>query len=420
MQKPDIRTYLEAQGSLLEFPYLHAESQVMIDSEAYSHETWNDRSSDLSLGRNKIEDDCDCTECSASRRLIKNDLDGYDNISKGQIHSLSSHQYFLCPQSIPVFSFKAREWQLVDVSNLSPATFSQDMIGTLVMDESRIRMLKGLAQNFTKENLDDIAPKPLHWSADFVAGKGSSRIFLLHGPPGVGKTYTAECIAEFTNRPLMTLTCSDIGTDPVEVERALEKSFKRAKAWGAILVIDEADVYLERRSQTDLTRNSLVTAFLRAMEFYEGILFLTTNRVGAFDDAFVSRIQVTLRYRPLGPEERLKIWDNFLTKLKRERHDRIRVMDREVEKYLRSDEVRKIPLNGREIRNIVQTAVGLAEYEGDIYLDKILLKQDHIAQVIDMTVDFKHYMSDILSGNEEVVAQRRFLRAEADPASEEL
>lgn len=51
-----------------------------------------------------------------------------------------------------------------------------------------------------------------------------------------------------------------------------------AHGWGAVLLLDEADVYLERRSINDLMRNSLVSIFLRLLEYFQGILFLTTNR----------------------------------------------------------------------------------------------------------------------------------------------
>jgi hypothetical protein len=67
-----------------------------------------------------------------------------------------------------------------------------------------------------------------------------------------------ECIAAFTRRPLMVLTSSDIGTTPEEVEDNLTRMFKTAKSWGAILLIDEADVFMERRTTADLVRNSLV------------------------------------------------------------------------------------------------------------------------------------------------------------------
>jgi hypothetical protein len=69
---------------------------------------------------------------------------------------------------------------------------------------------------------------------------------------------SSECVAEYTRRPLLSLTCSDIGVDPNTVESQLIKYFKLAKQWGAILLIDEADIYMEKRVSQDLQRNSLV------------------------------------------------------------------------------------------------------------------------------------------------------------------
>lgn len=60
----------------------------------------------------------------------------------------------------------------------------------------------------------------------------------------------------------MVLTSSDIGTNPAQVEINLTRHFKTARAWGAVLLIDEADVFMERRSTADLVRNSLVAGKL--------------------------------------------------------------------------------------------------------------------------------------------------------------
>lgn len=113
--------------------------------------------------------------------------------------------------------------------------------------------------------------------ADFIHGKGEGQIFLLHGPPGTGKTLTAgitrslyqsktwtdlilESVAEFTKRPLLSITAADLGHDPIDLERNLLRFFKDAKNWDAIVLLDEADVYLERRSSSDLRRNSIVSS----------------------------------------------------------------------------------------------------------------------------------------------------------------
>lgn len=83
--------------------------------------------------------------------------------------------------------------------------------------------------------------------ADFVPGKGEGQVFLLHGPPGTGKTLTAECVANDLRRPLISLTWNDFHGAGGE-EQFLRRWFDLASKWGAILLIDEADVFLEKRS----------------------------------------------------------------------------------------------------------------------------------------------------------------------------
>lgn len=97
------------------------------------------------------------------------------------------------------------------------------------------------------------------YQADIVRGKGKGLIILLHGPPGVGKTSTAECVADLTRRPLFSITCGDIGTEPETVERTLDENFLLAHRWECVLLLDEADVFLQERDRTNLKRNSLVS-----------------------------------------------------------------------------------------------------------------------------------------------------------------
>jgi SpoVK/Ycf46/Vps4 family AAA+-type ATPase len=160
-----------------------------------------------------------------------------------------------------------------------------------------------------------------------------------------------ECVAEEIQRPLISLTSADIGTDPESVEEELLSWFELARVWSAVLLLDEADVFLERRSASDLVRNNLVAIFLRTLEYYKGILFLTTNRIGTFDEAFLSRIDVPIYFPPLSKENRVKIWNTFFTKLEKERQDKVRVSS-DVKYYIEEDrDLLSLEWNGREIRS---------------------------------------------------------------------
>lgn len=179
-------------------------------------------------------------------------------------------------------------------------------------------------------------------------------------------------VAEYTKRPLLSITAADLGHEPIELERNLLQFFKDADKWDAIVLLDEADVYLERRSTNDLRRNSIVSSkmiphesqknvlifivavFLRALDYFQGILFLTTNRVGHFDEAFLSRIHVSIGYERLDDSAREKIWEDFFRKLKEDHKSggpEIRY-EYEAKQYVKkSEDVIRLQWNGREIRN---------------------------------------------------------------------
>ncbi|KAF6816386.1 AAA family ATPase [Colletotrichum sojae] len=217
---------------------------------------------------------------------------------------------------------------------------------------------------------------------DLIQDKGKGLIVLLHGVPGVGKTSTAETVAQFYNKPLLPITCGDLGMTPGEVETNLQSSFQLAQAWECVLLLDEADVFLAERSQDNIERNALVSVFLRVMEYYEGILFLTTNKVGSFDEAFKSRMSMALYYPPLTLEQTEKIWEMQMDRTERlsseaaaaadGRHDEsqlvrfnrleIKTLAKELWGLQQSQPHYKPVWNGRQIRNAFQTAVALAEF----------------------------------------------------------
>lgn len=142
---------------------------------------------------------------------------------------------------------------------------------------------------------------------DIVEGKSGGTTVLCAGPPGVGKTLTAEVYSEIIKRPLYRVHSGQLGLNVSEMETALKNTLTRAQRWGAVMLIDEADVYIKRRDD-NIAANAVVGVFLRVLEYFNGLLFLTTNRVDDIDEAIISRCIALIKYHPPGLDDRRKIW----------------------------------------------------------------------------------------------------------------
>ena len=144
--------------------------------------------------------------------------------------------------------------------------------------------------------------------ADIVEGKGSGACILLDGEPGVGKTLTAEVIAEGMERPLMSIQAAQLGVSPDKIEENLASILSRSNRLGAVLLLDEADVYITERG-TQIAQNAIVAAFLRTLESHQATVFLTTNYGDTVDDAIASRCLARISYTRPSPEAQRHIWE---------------------------------------------------------------------------------------------------------------
>ena len=157
--------------------------------------------------------------------------------------------------------------------------------------------------------------------------------------------------------PLYMMSAGDLGLDSSQVESSLSNVLEMASKWNAVLLLDEADVFLEQRSSHDLERNKLVSIFLRILEYYEGILFLTTNRVDNIDAAFQSRIHISMQYGELSTSSRRHVWVNFLNASSKGKKHMFSEGD--------LDKLANYEMNGREIKNVLKTAQLLASKKGN-------------------------------------------------------
>ncbi|KAF4954332.1 hypothetical protein FGADI_5355 [Fusarium gaditjirri] len=323
-------------------------------------------------------------------------IDTIDPLKGDHVELSPRNDFFMClPTTIIGFNMHKKEWVTLDVHTLREVKWNHQAFDHLVVSKVTKELIKAVVMN----QLGNKA------NADLIHGKGNGLFMLFHGGPGTGKTLTAESVAEIAKRPLYRVTCGDIGTKAEDVEKYLEVVLYLGKTWGCVVLLDEADVFLEQRSLVNLERNALVSVFLRVLEYYDGILILTSNRVGIFDEAFRSRIQLSLRYKNLGQAERYQIWENFFKHLDQ--------FQKTVESGLKSQsqqipligygmdisdlrkhlgELSQVELNGREIRNALSIARQLALYRTEA------LQFHHLKDVMNEAKKFDDYLNELNDG----------------------
>lgn len=210
-------------------------------------------------------------------------------IPKGLFTQLPVHPYIF------MFHLELHHYLWVHVDDLTPYEYQPALKQKLILPPEQTDLIDILTAEMDVL-MDDI-----------VAGKSGGTTVLCAGPAGVGKTLTAEVYSEIIQRPLYRVHSGQLGLNVAAMETALKDVLTRAQRWGAVMLIDEADVYIKRRDD-NIAMNAVVGVFLRVLEYFNGLLFLTTNRVDDIDEAIVSRCIAMIRYYPPDREARRRIW----------------------------------------------------------------------------------------------------------------
>lgn len=280
----------------------------------------------------------------------------------------------LCPPYALGYSLSRKDWCRFFVDSTKDVKWKQNVWETLILSDEQKRVLQALVTSHSfPENARDQPEQ-----------KGKGLVILLHGSPGSGKTLTAETSAEGSQKALVSTSLGELNKDniPWLFEYRLKRILQYATMWKAIVLLDEADVFLETREnagQSDGKRNSLVAVFLKELEYFSGIVFLTTNRLASFDEAMKSRIHLALGYSPPDVRIREQIWTQVLRSVPAGEMG-IEDIDDAVESVLQE------VLNGREISNAVNTARTIARSE------KVPLRLEHIDIVLQVRHEFDKSM----------------------------
>jgi hypothetical protein len=233
---------------------------------------------------------------------------------------------------VRIFSLRMKKYVLVDVGDLDDYVFDKTAINRLVLPEKTRSLLTNIF-NHKEETFGDV-----------IAGKHGGMVIMASGTTGVGKTLTAEVLAEYTERPLYVMELGELGTQLASVENCLNNIFKRVTRWNALLLFDEADIFLHKRDD-NLERSAIVGVFLRLLDYFPGIMFLTTNRGEIIDPAILSRVTIKLDYPDLDDTARDRIW-----------HVMFKLVGQAIEI---TGTLPKLKINGRQIRNLMRLGVSM-------------------------------------------------------------
>jgi hypothetical protein len=234
---------------------------------------------------------------------------------------------------VKTFDLNKHCFVIMHVANLTEYQYDGTLIDKLVLPEERKELVSILVTGADLA-LDDI-----------VRGKTGGIIVICTGPPGTGKTLTAEVFSEQVKRPLYCVQCSQLGTNEEELEKQLRTVLGRAQRWKAILLIDEADVYVHTRGN-DIQQNAIVGVFLRVLEYYRGILFMTSNRETIIDDAIMSRATAWIRYDLPDAERQRSIWKVLSNQYK------AGLTEADITKLVEHEKFKQI--SGRSIKNLLK------------------------------------------------------------------
>jgi hypothetical protein len=262
---------------------------------------------------------------------------GVPHPKSSEFDTLSDDMIYMLYPYLFGYSLNNKRWGEIDIDNLVDIKFDDKAFDYLVLDQEIKNLMKALVLNVNTS------------FSDVITGKSGGCIFLLHGPPGVGKTLSCEAMSELLRKPLYSITVGELGTNPDDLEKRLGRILEIANSWEAIILLDEADIFMEKRSTNDVHRNAMVSVFLRLLERHQGVMFLTTNRMEHMDEAFRSRISAVIEYKALDESKRNKVWNNLLNAAS------IKLSDEVI------NTLSKVEMNGRQIKNVIRMSQCLSK-----------------------------------------------------------
>ncbi|KAF2748702.1 P-loop containing nucleoside triphosphate hydrolase protein [Sporormia fimetaria CBS 119925] len=190
-------------------------------------------------------------------------------------------EYLACPPLALGFSLVAGSWQEFRVERLYDVGTGVDTLELLTRCQPSRDIVRSLAQ----------------CSRTIIESKGAGTVIMLHGPPGVGKSFTAKLVSEFLQRPLYTVPCREYSSSRLATD--LPSMLQLATRWDAVVLL----------KNVTSVKPDIISA---ATESFDGVLFLTVTLPDTIDQSLLTRVHLQLAYPKLSAQSRRHLWTLFI------------------------------------------------------------------------------------------------------------
>lgn len=183
-----------------------------------------------------------------------------------------------------------------------------------IKEDAKKQILSGMTMLQYKTKLFN------EWGLKKSIKNSRALVFNFWGPPGTGKSMTAEAIAKYLGKKVFSVNYSQLESKYVgETPKNIKHIFEKATEEDAVLIFDEADSFLGKRltnitQSADYGVNITRSVMLLELEKFEGVVIFTTNLITNYDEAFKRRILANIEFSLPDEEGRLKIWEAHIPK----------------------------------------------------------------------------------------------------------
>ncbi|KAK7916896.1 hypothetical protein PG985_010504 [Apiospora marii] len=334
------------KGLSAEYPQVEIDSVVIVDHRQALDEHPQEGVPPLMSDVDLVfwQPHCPCQTCNENPPAPnqppdrERDFERYCRIDPEPGQTLTRHQCLLCPTSTWAFDLNTHVWRKSLPSYLFKDCIRSAPMDELVMDEARKRLIMRL-----------------------VEARRDGLVLHLYGGPGLGKTFTAECIAQHTRRPLRTLSSSDVLDASVGHKMSPMEVIRSANRWGTILHFRDGDGLLAERASSSGAPSSrkerFRAAFRDILDTNQGLVILETNRVDDLSEDIISKTHARLHLGPFSESQRRKVWVTICDNYAATRHVYLDAVARNIISVPR---VKALKWNGTDMMRVIESAVALA------------------------------------------------------------